>query len=219
MTVVFGFATNEFVFLAADGRRSNAYETQTDEAEKIEPVNDTFAVAVLGAVIGSDVTLDFARKHIAPFDNGEVIQRRLEEGVFIGAKHVMSLIRPEDLSLTRIKVGMVGGGIDSKGPYLVGSLFGTMMDGPSTVLCRVIGVEPRYIVLGGESSKAEDYFVNELVGKLKVQPKSIEDLLAKLLQAVEATVRYTAILDNTVGGRIQYRLQLINGQLHSGFVA
>lgn len=219
MTVVFGFATSEFVFLAADGRRSNAYEIQTDEAKKIEPINDTFAVAVLGAVIGSDVALDFVSKHIALFEDSEAVQRKVQEGVFIGAKHLMSLIRPEDLSLTRMKVGMVGGGLDAKGPYLVGSLFGTMMDSPSTVLCRASGTEPRYIVLGGESSRAQDYFVNEMVGKLKVQPKNLEDLLAKLLQAVEATVRYTSLLDNTVGGRVQYRLQLINGQLHSGFVA
>lgn len=218
MTVVFGLVTDEFVFLAADGRRSNAYEIQTDEAEKIVPINDMLAFGVLGAVIGSDLALDFASKHITRFDHAEAIEKRVQEGVFIGAKHVMSIVRPEDLSLATIKVGMIGGGLDAHGPYLVGCLFGTMMDSPSTVRCRGNASEPGYIVLGGENANAQNYFVNELARIFRVAPGNLEVLLTLLLQAIKATIQHTSSLDNTVGGRIQYRLQSGSGEVWSGFL-
>jgi 20S proteasome alpha/beta subunit len=218
MTVVFGLVTDEFVFLAADGRQSNAYEIQTDEAEKIAPINDTLAAAVLGAVIGSDLALDFASKHIASSDQAEAIEKKIQEGVFIGAKYVMDLIRPGDPSLSRIKVGMILGGLDAIGPYLVGGLFGTMMDRPSTVLCRGTGLKPSYIVLGGEDANAENYFANEILRIIQTSSKNYEALLEMLLQAVKATVQHTSSLDKTVGGRIQYRLHSTSGELRTGFL-
>ena len=183
------------------------------------PLRDNLTLAVSGAEIGTDMAEAELRRMAAA--SAPELAAQLAALAFGCASHVIALISPETLAQAHVKVGLLAGGFDAIGPFLVAGLFGTGMERPDSVVARGAQADPQFIVLGGEGLGAQGHFENGLViailglGARGVDGAAVAPLVLKV---GEETIRFAAERDRTIGGRIQYRVLRRGHPAEAGFL-
>jgi hypothetical protein len=197
-------ALDSAVLFVADGRRSTTDSIVTDQAEKIVPLTETLAVIEFGAEIGSNAAVEHLKRSRATLTTGEQATAAVTSGVQGGSAMVCAMVIPGTMDMTRLQVGLVAGGIDEKGTFVCGALFGHGMPEPASQLVRPNSGELQFMMLGGEAVGSHDYFRALATRALDVCGSDANGLLNMLLKASKRTVHYAATLDKTIGGRVQY---------------
>jgi hypothetical protein len=216
MTIGIAIATSDSVLLVADGRHSAGDEAVSDSAEKIKVLRDDLAVITFGVTSGTDIALQWLQEGIPAL--ADDVAACVRHCVYAGASAVLNTLPPEQRTISRMKVGLVGGGIDAKGPYITGSLFGSNMDSPDTETARYNIPPCAHLILGGERVGASAHFERLANHAFPTRARDTTDVISTLRQLAIQTVKFAANADPTIGGRIQFTL-LKQGQLpQTGFV-
>lgn len=205
MSIGIVVAMAESVLIVADGRQSDALTVITDDAQKITELTESLAVIEFGAVVASATVVEelkFNRQVLIAA--GELIGFLRRSVQNAGASLVES-ITPDSTDMSRIKVGLLAGGIDADGVYVAGALHGHGMSEPWTVLNRLNPV-PHFLVLGGETCRAYDYFERELRHAYQVSAGDQATFFPLAKRAAKRTISYAAGHDRTIGGRVRYCL-------------
>jgi 20S proteasome alpha/beta subunit len=203
MSIGIAVAIGDAVLMAADGRRSDAFTVITDEAQKIVELADSQAVIEFGVVMASEAIVSTLRAADSSPMAGHELIGFLEKAVQNAGAFLVASVIPDSTDMSRIKVGLLAGGIDTDGAYVGGALYGHGMSQPSSVLVRP-NPEPQFIVLGGEACGAQEYFMHELERAYLASGTDQSTFLSMAKRAAKSTVRHAASHDRTIGGRIQY---------------
>ncbi|MEC4720512.1 hypothetical protein RY831_15220 [Noviherbaspirillum sp. CPCC 100848] len=217
MSIGIAVAIGDVVLMVADGRRSNAFSILTDQAEKIVDLNDSLVVIEFGAVMASTNVVDELRADSRLPVAGREFMDLLTRSIHSAGAFLVAAVIPDSTNLSRIKVGLLAGGVDADGAYIGGALFGHGMSEPSRLLLRPNST-PQFIVLGGETCGAQEYFEREIGRAYRASGTDRATLISMLKRAAKKTVRYAATHDNTIGGRVQYRILQPEHPTQSGFL-
>lgn len=216
MTIGIAIATTDTVLLVADGRQSTAEETVSDTAEKIHVLRDDLALISFGVGFSTDMVLQWMKHEKVPRGAVE-FSAYLRDRVWAAGSSLLQQLSPESRISDRMKVGLVGGGADSEGPYITGSLFGANMESAASETSRCVNSTFVYMILGGEDVRSSDFF-EELAKQSIASTTQPESIIPTLLRVAITTVRFAASGDRTIGGRIQFTI-LRQGQLpQTGFI-
>lgn len=206
MTILVAVALHDTVVVMADGRRSNSIEVITDSALKVVPLRDDLTLAVSGAQIGTDMAEAILRRSAAR--SALELRSQFANLALQCSSYVMGLITPETRAQAHVKVGLLAGGFEGTRSFLVAGLCGTGMARPDSVAVFAVQGSPQYIVLGGETAGAQEYFEERLrsvVGSMGDGGAANASLRASILAAGHETIRWAAERDASIGGKIQFR--------------
>lgn len=216
MTIGIATATTDTVLLVADGRQTTAEETVSDTVEKINVLREDLALISFGVGFSTDMVLKWMKHEKVPRGADE-FSAYLRDRVWAAGSSLLQQLSPESRISDRMKVGLVGGGADSEGPYITGSLFGANMESAASVTSRCVNSPFVYIVLGGEDLGSSAFF-QELAQRSIADAIQPEAIIETLLRVAITTVRFATSGDRTIGGRIQFTI-LRQGQLpQTGFI-
>lgn len=217
MSIGIAVAVGDAVLMVADGRRSNAYEVLTDDAQKIVELANSRAVIEFGAVMASAAVVNELKASSHLLLAGDDLVSSLTRMVQNAGTLLVASVIPESTDMSRIKVGLLAGGIDADGPYVGGALFGHGMSVPSAILARPTPT-PQFIVLGGEECGAKEYFEDELERAYRVSGADQTTFISMAKRAAKSTVRHAASRDRTIGGRVQYCVLRHEQPVQRGFL-
>ena len=203
MSIGIVVAMAESVLLVADGRQSDAFTVITDEAQKIIELTESLAVIEFGAVTASTIVVEELKVNKQVLIAAEELIGFLRKSVQNAGARLVASITPHSTDMSRIKVGLLAGGIDADGVYVGGALHGHGMSEPSTVLNRPNPM-PQFVVLGGETCRANDYFEGELQRAYQVSASDQATFFSMAKRAAKRTISYAAGHDRTIGGRVRY---------------
>jgi len=217
MSIGIAVAIGDAVLMVADGRRSNAYEVLTNEAQKIVELAESRAVIEFGAVMASTAVVNELKVSSHMLLNGDDLISSLTRAIQNAGTLLVASVTPDSTDMSRIKVGLLAGGVDVDGAYVGGALYGHGMNEPNAILVRP-SPEPEYIVLGGEACGAQEYFKIELERAYRVAATDQSTFLSMAKRAAKSTVRHAASRDPTIGGRVQYCVLQSGKPIQRGFL-
>jgi hypothetical protein len=217
MSIGIAVAIGDLVLMVADGRRSNAFAVQTNEADKIIQLSESRALIEFGVVMASASAVEELATASPRLTSGGELIACLSTAVRKAGARLVSVVLPDSTDMSRIKVGLLAGGIDAAGPYVGGALYGHGMNEPSVLLVR-LNPAPQWIVLGGEACGAQKYFRHEIERAYGASGTDQNTFLTMAKRAAKKTVTHAASHDRTIGGRVQYCVIQHEQQLQRGIL-
>lgn len=216
MTIIIGIVTLDTVLLIADGRQSTADEIIKDDAVKIRSFTNEISIATFGLIPGTNIAMAMLESDKDNCGNASEIGKAIEGCVSSATKFLLSQFDLQARSNPRMKVGIYSAGIDEEGPFITGTIDGSLMPAPTSDVIRFDGA-PRFVVTGGESANAIAYFEAELIKIWRVAPEDLNSSLPILLGAARRTIAHASGVDPTIGGHMQYHYYTKGHALKAGF--
>lgn len=206
MTVLLTAAFHDAVILVADGRVGNAFHVKDDNSQKLIPLGENFVLGLSGAELATDMAVQNLRT--ASFRSAEQWESALTAQALGCGQALINLVIPATLN-DRMKIGLLAGGIDAQGTYIVGAIYGYGMEKPNSLLNRVVSGGMRYQMVGGESIGSSSIFeslVQPCLSDADLSAPTTTELHEQIIASAAETIRRVAQADQGVGGRIHFHV-------------
>jgi hypothetical protein len=210
-------ATADAVLLVADGRQSDAQNVLTDQAQKVVEINERLAIIEIGVLMSSNA-VTAKLKGVVGVQTGDEYIILIRDIVREEGLSLFPRIAPGTGDMTRLKVGLLAGGIDDQGPFIGGAVFGHDMQDPHVQFYRPQPGSGQFVCLGGEVANAGGYFGSLAARAFKLASSDANGLIVMLQRAARKTVQHAARADRSIGGRIQYRVLTRRAPARAGFL-